>query len=522
MRLSPSLRAPASPLAVRYAAGDPALAGRLGGAPGDPAALERALDLCRTRSYPRAALAAAARAMVESFGGSATARDNAAALAAPDTFVVVTGQQPGLFGGPLYTFYKAASAVALCRVLGARFGARFVPVFWIASDDHDRAEVDRAYLLADSGEVRRFRAEFADESAPAALLAVGQQALALHDEFFSALPDGALREELRERFRPRAGERLPAWFGRILSSLFAADGLVLFEPHLARGLIAPLLARELEHPGRFPAALAAGARALSALGLEAPLPVDAGSSLFVTSAHGRKRLAPGAAAPLAALTPDAGLRAVMQSLLLPAPAVVGGPGELAYWLQLAEGFDLLEAPRPVFLPRLQATLVEPRAARALEALGLDRDGLFSTEEELLARAPVADPRRALAVTEAADRAFDALERFGVELKSGSSPLRKNLLQLKKSYRAGLDKLVRQSIAEDQERHGVAARQIRLLLAAASPRGRPQERVLSAMPFLCRYGADLFLRLARGIDPFDFRHQLVEPGQRSADSRPEEP
>ena len=129
---------------------------------------------------------------------------------------------------------------------------RFVPLFWIASDDHDLAEIEGCSVLDEHGDVRRFRVPLSPRDTSSAAVRVPAAAAAVVDELFAAIPSGPHQAAIRSLATPAAaeGERWPVWFARCLSRLFAGSGLVLFEPHLAQELLAPVLSREAEQPAR--------------------------------------------------------------------------------------------------------------------------------------------------------------------------------------------------------------------------------------------------------------------------------
>ncbi|MFH0945155.1 MAG: bacillithiol biosynthesis BshC [Planctomycetota bacterium] len=509
MKITSAESAPTPDLLARYLGGDPALSGRLGGAPGDEASVLQSLERCRARPYARATLVAGLLRFQHLVEAGEPALANSRALLDENTFIVATGQQPGLLTGPLYTLWKAVTAIAQARHLTRRLGIRFVPLFWVASDDHDLGEVEGCFLLNRAAEVQRFRVPLEPRGSPSAGIEVASSAATLFETFLEALPDGADRDLLRSFAAPRMGERWPVWFGRILAHLFRSSGLVLFEPHMARDLLEPVLQAEARQPARAPSALRAGAEALRSLGLEASLPTDAPSGLFVLESGRRRRFDPDREGE-AGLSPDAGLRAAVQSLVLPAPVVVAGPGEVAYWLQLTELFEALGAPRPVLLPRLRATLIEPRVRRALTSLGLGDEGLFRSEEELRSARPATHPARAVQLAGEADEVFGRLCRLtsGLDGLGGSVP--KSCRKLEQTFRTSLDRLIRQALDQEREQQGVSERQLRLVAGTGRPRGLLQERVLNGLPFVASYGLELLECIVERMDPCRFDHLLIEP------------
>ena len=520
LKLSPIQTAPSYGLLSRYLSGEPALTDRLGGPPADIGAVREALARSRARSYHRDVLVERLLQLNTRLGASPSTLDNIQALGDESCFVVATGQQPGLLTGPLYTLWKACTSIALARQLTRELGTRFVPLFWVASDDHDLGEIEGCFVVNDAAEVQRLRVPLGPVGSPSARLHLDESAHAVFDRFLAAVPGGRFDEQLAALAAPRPGERWPEWFGRILLALFADSGLILFEPSQAVDLLEPILREELKDPARAPRALAAGQQALSALGLDAQLPTDLPSCVFAVKQGRRQRFDPDVDAvdspEPGSLSADAGLRAAVQSLVLPAPVVVAGPGEIAYWLQLTELFASLGAPRPVLFPRLRATMIEQRVRRALATLALESDQLFSTYEELRSVLPGVDPDREQRLRTDSDRAYTACLEFTHRLKSAGAPNPKALLKLEQNYRSSLDKLVRQTLEQAQRESGVSERQARLIAASGRPKNQLQERVLCGLPFIARHGPDLFHRIAERIDPFCFEHLLIEPDSGSVE------
>lgn len=516
MKIGTTQRAPAGELLNRYRGGDPFLFARLGGDPSADSSIAAAIERCRGLDYRRQTLREILLETNQPLDASETCLRNIDAIVDEDTFIVATGQQPGFLTGPIYTLYKAASTVALARELSSRTGVRFIPLFWVASDDHDLGEIEGCSILTSAGEIRRFRVDLGPLARPSALLPVPAAAEGVVQEFLEATSGGPHRDAVQALVRPRAGELWSEWFGRILLRLFSSSGLVLFEPRRAHALIQPLLQVERAAPQRIPDALRRGAECLRQHGLEAPLPTDNPTALFHIDETGRRRrVAADPGAEVADLSADAALRPAIQSLVLPTPAVVGGPGELAYWLQLTEAFDTLGAPRPLFYPRLFATIIEARVRRAIDSLKLEEDSLFGGEAALLEQLPVETGDEAERYQTHADGAFRALELFAAELAAAGKPVSRGLAQLKKVYRSSLDKLVRQAVEQARERDGVSARRVRLVANSIAVGGKPQERLLNGLPFAVRSGVDLFDRLAERIDPFEFNHRLIEPETKRA-------
>ncbi len=521
VRMSVTSAAPESDIERRYREGDPALTLRLGGSSSDLVNFSRAADAAANSRIDRRALVAALHRINESFACGDATRAAIDRLADPRTLVVATGQQPGFLTGPLYTVLKAASAVALARTLTERLSRPCIPVFWIASDDHDLPEIEGCHLLTDRAEVRRFRVPLGADPVPSARLAVPESATGVFDEYLAALGDDASRDRVREIAAPRTGDRWPAWFGRILTRLFESSGLVLFEPHQAPEVWQSRLFDVLRDPTPARDALRAGAEHLGSLGLPAPLPVDSASNVFVLDGARRRRFDPAsddAGAWVAraerdpgSITGDAGLRAALQSLVFPTVAVVGGAGELSYWMQLPELFAAVHAPRPLFVPRISATFVETRVRRAIEGLAATDADLFVGEARLRERfAAAAEAAMDPAVTARADAAVAAFDAFAASLGTASESVAKRIAELRTTYSTSLAKLIDAAARARQERAGSTERRMLLIARAGRPHDQPQDRVLNGLAFAGRSGVDLYDRFAARLDPLDFRHRVVHP------------
>jgi len=510
MKVSAISSARREALVERYASPDSALADRLGGPYGDLASYRAAIERVAARAFDRESLVDRLLTINSATEAGERTRENILALRMRDTFAVVTGQQPGFLTGPLYTALKAASTIALARHLQESLGVPCVPVFWVASDDHDLAEIEGCHVLGRAGEVRRFRLDLSPRTSPSSALTVTADAAARFQEVLETAGDADFAQQVTDGFSPRPGERWAVWFGRQLHRMFPASGLVLFEPHGARDLVAPTLLRELRSPALVRDALRQGASSLRGLGLDAPLPVDRSSALFITRDQHRQRHEPdvvgpeGAAAILGkdphAFTADAALRPVVQSCVVPTAAVVGGPGELAYWLQLTECFEAFDAPRPVFLPRHTAVLVEPKLARILAGLGSSVAAVLADDGKALTALSSAPAPSLEGVRSAIAQALVALDRVGEELDAHGRQVNKKFAGLRKTHSAALDRLARQAETAAAVAQSASRQQAEFAVHALRPRGRMQDRVLSPLPFLARFGPDLFERVAARIDP----------------------
>lgn len=525
---------PPSALFRDYLAGGPSVAGFYDGGRWDLDAVDRAADAALRLDRPRAAVTAALVRQQEA-RGSAAAAERARTLGDPRATAIVTGQQAGLFGGALYVLYKALAAIKVAAALERRRGAPVVPVFWVASDDHDFAEVRSATVLDDQGGIRTLRYSPSQEpvGVPASRIVLDRTISDLVDELRGALPERLHRDDaaglVAACYRP--GETLAGAFARLLSSLFPA--LVVLDPSdpELKGLAVPVMERELREASPTSRLAAAVGERLRASGYHQQVPVRPGFlNLFVFADGQRRALAATngtvevrgtgrrlkledalrhLAAQPADWSPGVLLRPLAQDLLLPTAAYVGGPAEVAYHAEIAPAYAHFGIPRPVVLPRPSVTVVEPSQARAMEAESLSLADLQADPEALLskwARDAYPDVESAFASARGSlDREMERLEetlgvldptlRGAVEAAHGRA-----LHQVTSLH----EKATRALKKRDQTR----ADRLRRTRDALLPGGAFQERGLGIAHLVARHGRAVVEDLLESVDPFARGHQVI--------------
>lgn len=420
---------------------------------------------------------------------------NAAALEQGGVLCVTTGQQPGLFLGPLYTIYKAMTAVALARRVQEKSGIATVPVFWNAADDSDFGEVGTAVLAGH--DLRLARMTLSGAELPAGGMVghlSGDGTRAALQEAADVLRDRPSEQAIREHLQ-RALDRA-ADHGELttalLYDLLQGTGVVIVDgrwPELRRAAV-PLFGRYAEQRAAVADAVRAAGAELESAGYRSRISeASAEHALFELREQVRHPF-PGDDRELArrvteapeSLSPNVVLRPLVQDSVFPSVATVGGPGEISYHAQLAPVYRQLDVTMPILFPRFEATLVPP--------------GLYSLAERR--QAPLED----------FVRDFDGTMKATAESALPSS-LRRALAELQEQMKAALADAHREASAfepklgaavdEVERRSGDAIRKLlekvaksaRALEAARDPaiaayrdflrpRGVPQERVLSAL------------------------------------------
>ena len=362
----------------------------------------------------RGAVCDALERMNLAWGASEKTHANIRLLREADCIAVVSGQQVGLFTGPLYTVYKALSAVKLAECMSQR-GIKAVPVFWLATEDHDFPEVAKAEIINRD-------CVFSSVSAPSALhpegLPVGRVVLddslqPTIQNLLSELPQTEFSDDLekllREAYQP--GRTYGEAFARMMSQLTGQKGLILLDPldPELKQLAAPLYAQAAQHAQEIALAIENRSRELEAAGYHAQVaPSENSFPLFwhdedgaryalTRTADGKYQTKDGgdahSAEELAAWTlreperfsPNVTLRAVVQDFLLPTVAYYGGAAEIAYFAQTAEVYRLLDRPVTPILPRASMTMVEKHTWRALERYGIRLTDFFAGVDHVVAR-----------------------------------------------------------------------------------------------------------------------------------------
>lgn len=443
-----------------------------------------------------------ARALAPAFEASGVARDRLA-RAARGGIVVTTGQQAGLFGGPIYTWSKALSAIALADAIEAASGIPTAPVFWAATYDADYAESSVTYVAQD-GRVVTLAAP------PAAVTGRGMRDTPLGDvsaalrtlaEAAGAAAAPHVLDLVRDAYGP--GRTVGSAFVALLRALLEPLGMAVLDAgHPAvQAAGRPVLAHALAEASRVDAALRARSAALREAGYEPQVAdVNRLSLVFEAGTGERRRLPIGA--PLddarGALEPNVLLRPVVERTILPTVAYVAGPAEQSYFAQSTAVADALGMARPLAVPRWSGVIVEAHVQRILDRYQVDVDALRDPHAVLgrLVRervpgdvaAAVAQYRQAL---EAAASALDAA------LARSSPPLVDRAVAegTRRTIAHRLDRLERRVAAATKRRESDLVHQLDVARASLFPLDRLQERVLNLMPMLARHGMALMDAMA---------------------------
>jgi bacillithiol biosynthesis cysteine-adding enzyme BshC len=450
----------------------------------------------------RAVMATADRGWLDAlrpaFDASGQAAVRLEAVAQGRGIVVTTGQQPGLFGGPIYTWSKALSAIALADALEASTGIPAAPVFWAATDDSDFAEASWT-MVARPGGVDELRLPGDVTGLAMADVPLGDVS-ALLESFERAAGSAAWAEPLRfVRQAYRGDQSVGSAYLELLRAMLEPLGMpVLDAAHPSVRTAGSSLMREaLRRSERVAGAIAERDRALLDAGHSAQVASVAGLSLVFRADGGeRQRIKHADARSVAdaakgdALSPNVLLRPVVERAILPTAAYVAGPAEIAYFAQVSAVAAALDAAVPLAVPRWSCTILEPNVAEILERHGLRADELRDPHaaETRLARERLPEGVSAAfaSMTTALREGLEALERSGPDLVAPAAGE-----GARRSIAARLSRLERRYTAAVKRRIGDVLHDIATARSSLFPRGKRQERALNLIPLLARHGQPLW-------------------------------
>lgn len=462
----------------------------------------------------RRAVVEVLRAQNQAFGSAPAVSANLDRLA-NGALAVVTGQQVGLFGGPAYSFYKAITGARYAAEL-TKQGTDSVPVFWLATEDHDLDEIDHTSWVTSKG-LHEFKLapEHASEGHRVGEIVLGPKIQALVSEAASTLEgpnSDAVAHALRESYT--AHDTYGSAFGKLMARLLADLGIILLDPldsQLHR-VAAKIYHRALDDSGTLRDALIERSKELERGGFHAQVKVARESTLLFFNIDGRREplrerngkffagkssftredLHAAIDRDPEAFTPNVLLRPAVQDVLLPTAAYIGGPAEIAYMAQTEVVYKQLLGRMPAMLARDSFTLIEPPVARLLAKYGLTFEDLFAGRQDVRGKMEQSSLPPALA------KKFDTHE---TALKKLLAAYRDPLKKLDKTLLGALDSAEKKMLYQfsrlkgkagraENFRSGVLDRHERIIVDALYPHRGLQERSLGALPWLSLYGAEL--------------------------------
>lgn len=519
-------------LAADYAFAYPSVAPFFSGNPSDARAWDDAIRQSQARGRKRDDIAAILARQQDHRDAPSAARAAACQLLSPDTVAVVTGQQAGLFGGPLFTLLKALTALKLAERVRDERGVSAIAVFWVDAEDHDWDEVRACAILDETLTARAIELPARDGNAPVGTIALDTSITTALDSLASQLPptefrDGLL-EDLRRAYVP--GRSMSESFARWLERVLGHRGLVVFDASdaAAKPLVAQVFARELSAPGATTRSASEAGAALVSRGYHAQVQsTEPGAALFYID-QGRRpirqvdgewlvgndrrrpeQMAERALRDPARFSPNVLLRPIVQDTLFPTICYVPGPNELAYLGQLKDVYERFDLPMPLMHPRASATLVDSAALRFLNKYELPLEALQPQDESALNQLlqsqipPTVEASFARATETIAGEMAQVMRVIGAIDPTLEGAARSTVGKMQHDLTTLHGKMIQAA----KRRDDTLRRQYIRTRALTFPDGHPQERAIGFVSFLNQYGPALVDRLDQEL-PLDFGHHWV--------------
>lgn len=509
-----------------------------GGHLSDALRLRERAETLLGRTYPRRELAEVLREQNRAWGMSRQTEERIAQLER-GALCVFTGQQTGLFTGPLYAVYKALTAVRWAQHLNDLLGVPVVPMFWLAADDHDLAEIDHAAIFDRDGRLRTVRYATSAETGARRVsrLTFGQDITRWLDDALAVLPDGPGRGDVEKVLR---NAYLPdrSWsdaFGCLAAQWFGGSGLILVSPDDARlkHLMASVFVREIRAPEASRRAVEERADAIRHAGYSPQVGLSgSGTLLFMDDDTGARRRIDREAGRLALagtetrltrremeriveqepgrFSASALLRPVSADAVFPTIAHVMGAGEIAYMAQAHALYRLHDVPMPLLVPRARFTLIPEEIERLADEEHLSLDEAFQPFDRwiglLAARATEREFGELIDACRAhLDAAYEQLDAAMAESLPG---IRNAVTSARVKTQALMNRLAAKIGQEMRRKERRRAERIGRISDALYPFGSPQERVHSVVPYLARYGTGLLDALLDVVDVEQADHRAL--------------
>lgn len=487
----------------------------------------------------RNAVCDALEEMNRKFGASEKTLENINLLRENDCVAVVTGQQAGLFSGPLYTIYKAFSAIKLSECLRGR-GFKSVPVFWIASEDHDFDEVSKAFVINKKGNVEELKNEpnREAENLPVGYVKLDDSIKETIEKLFDELPQTEFTDELKNSIEEiwKSGESFSDAFIFTLTKIFDKYGLIMLDPldEKLKKIAAPIYVEAIKKSDEIVEALIKRSEELIEKGFHAQVLVtedyfplfwqakDKTRNSLKKSKNGTfkikddsreftiEELAEIAENDPQRFSPTVVLRAAVQDYILPTVCYFGGGAEVAYFAQSGEVYRILNRPRTPIFHRQSFTIVEAKHRRTMGKYDLNFKDLLGGKEENLPKIV-----EKFLNPEMTEIFAGAEEKINFELNL----LNENLIEIEPTLAESL-KTRRRKIAyhvenirnkfhkAQIEKDETINRRISTLFEEILPHKALQERTINVLTFLNLYGFYFTDWIYDAIDLDDKGHRII--------------
>jgi bacillithiol synthase len=491
-------------------------------------------------AFPRKEIASILRRQNTLFGADDSVMQHIDELEKPGSVAIVTGQQVGLFTGPIYTIYKALTAVKIAEKLRKR-GIRAVPVFWMETEDHDFQEASLRTVLDSpkTAQIVDFGKVLFNETG-ISMHSVGsvrfpQNITKATEEYLQYLPTTQhlqVKTLLESTYAPDTTFALA--FARLLLQILQGFGLVCFDPSdsAAKQLVSPIFQKALQHADVVRSALRQRNQEILAAGFHTQVQVLENSTIVFLSENGKRRnleqheagfrlknsehefthdkLLKYVQQSPEKFSPSVLLRPIIQDHLFPTIAYVGGAAEVSYFAQIETLYSLFQRPMPVIWPRNGFTLIEPAIAEEMKRLQIGMQDCFLEKPVLMEK---------ILHQFGYSRTMGKLDHLHKQLDQELTEIRPTLEALEKRLPLMLDKsqqkilhnvryLKSRVLRQETLHHTAIADSMDAILNHCRPNGHLQERELTVLHFLAGYGMPLLNALYSATEIDSFLHRVL--------------
>lgn len=465
---------------------------------------------------------------------------NIDALANNNTLAVVTGQQLGLFGGPLYTFYKTITAIKLCNYLKEKYdGLNFVPVFWLEADDHDFVEVNNIKLINDSNDIVKFIYKdpevSEDNHFSVGNIKFNQSIESLIEELNTFLRDTEFKPDLINRLKSfyNEGKTFKDAFKELLFNVFDEFGLILFDPqdNEIKNILKPVFRNELENFRKHSDEIIKRSAELEE-SYHAQVKVNP-INLFMNDGDGRFLLEPaeenefrlrGKRKKISSETvfstlendpskfsPNVLLRPICQDYIFPTAFYIAGPSEIDYFAQVIPLYKNFNVEQPVVYPRASITIIEKNIKKIFDKFSLiyqdvflDRNILFENVIKQISQINIEDEFKKYE-----DDVALSSKKLSEVLLNIDNTLEDSITKTQKRILESTAFLKEKTLEAQKKKHEITLRQLNKISVNMYPNTNLQERELNFIHFTNKFGMDVIKWIINEIVINRFEHQIIE-------------
>ncbi len=478
------------------------------------------------------------------FGGDDATASNIEMLVSENTFTVVTGQQVGLYTGPLYTILKTISIVKLAKELKERFPQfNFVPVFWLESEDHDIEEANHTYLIDKQNELVRvgFDSENRNDedvprknNPPVGNIEFGELINSINEQLRSTMIDTDFKEKMMNMVTKnyKEGNDYKTAFAGLMNDIFKGYGVIFIDPadHEIKRLLVPVFEKELtSSPKLCETIITQSAELEKNYDLQVKPKVI---NMFFLHNNNRLLIEPREGGKFALrnskrrfeneemmnmlnenpelFSPNVVLRPICQDYLLPTVAYIGGPGEISYFAQFKPAYKHYDITMPVIYPRASVSIIEGKIAKFMNNFNVKLEDIFH-QSFLVSK--VVDKLSEVKVDDEISKYIDDLNKIFYDMRNMTVKVDQTLLNvvdnLKDKTKQNLEQFKSKLINAQAKKSETTTTQIDKVTNNIFPNNNLQERVISILYFLNKYDDSFIKKLFHEIDVTNFNHQVIE-------------